>query len=264
MAGMKKKLQAAAIGIGAGGLLLGGYIGAWQHGIRIPSDFFLPATAAFTFAATVAVFALIALERPSHPSAKATLHLNEEPATNYIYPFTGPKVVPILARPDMTVGEMLVRQSAALKGAPDKTGLPIALTIRSSNRKPFASITLQQLFLALKPFPLEHVLLMNEKNNFIGYIPGKRALKEFVGDGAVENIDKYIVKVLANPSENAVLREIGGATNDDAISEAKDTQVAEAQIWTNEKTNGLVIHRGLQPIGYISKVDLLRLNVGRL
>ena len=39
---MKKKLQAAAVGIGAGGLLLGGYIGAWQHGIRIPPDFFLP------------------------------------------------------------------------------------------------------------------------------------------------------------------------------------------------------------------------------
>lgn len=261
---MKKKLQAAAIGIGAGGLLFCGFIGAWQHGIRIPPDFFLPSIAAFVFAATVAVFALVALERPSHSGAKATLRLNEEPATDYIYAFAGPKVASILARPDMTVGEMLVRHSAAMKNAPDKTDQTIALTIRSSNRKPFASITLQQLFLTLKPFPLDHVLLMNEKNNFVGYIPGKRALKEFIGDAAVENIDKYIVKLLERPSENAVLREIGGATNDDTIKENDTTQKAEAYLWAHEKAHGLVVHRGLQPIGYISKVDVLRLNVGRL
>ena len=260
----RKALWAALCGVGACGLLLGAYYGALRSGIHIPSDILTATAAALVFGGAIAVFALVLMDRPFHSGARARLLLNEEPATDFIFSFRGANTLPIQARADMSVGEMLVRHGDAFKAAPDKMTKAIVLSIKGSAKKPFASITLHQLFLALKPLQLQHVLLLNEKDEFVGYIPGKRALKEFGGDKAVENIDKFIVAVLANPSGSAVLREIGGATADDTVGENEDTQHAEGKIWANDNVQGLVIHNKLRPVGYISKVDVLRLNVGRL
>lgn len=261
---MKKRLQAAAIGVGAGALALGAYYWALHSGIHIPSELLVAAAAALAFAGTVAVFALVVMDRPAFGGARATLLLNEEPATKYVFAFRGPDVVPVLARPDMSVGEMLVRHGDTFRSPQSPPNKTIALTIKGSGKRPFAGVTLQQLFLTLKPFALEHVLLMSDRDAFVGYIPGRRALKEFAGDRAVENIDKYIVKVLADPGQSAVLREIGGVTDDDTVGETDNTQHAEAKIWANDNVQGLVIYRKLRPVGFISKVDVLRLNVGRL
>jgi hypothetical protein len=261
---MKKRLVAALIGVGAGGLAVGAYYAASQTGIHLRPEMVVAAAAVLAFASAVSVFALVAMDRPSYSGARATLLLNEEPATGFIFSFKGPNTAPILARPDMSVGEMLVRYGDAFRNPPDQMTKAIVLTLKGSSKKPFASITLQQLFLTLKPFHLEHVLLTNERGDFIGYIPGKRASKEFTGDKAVESIDKFIVKILENPSDSAKLREIGGANSDDTVAETDNTQSAEAKIWANDNVQGLVIHHKLKPAGFISKVDVLRLNVGRL
>jgi len=210
------------------------------------------------------VFALVAMDRPAFRSAKAALLLNERPATEYIFYFKGADILQVSAKPDMAVGEMLVRFGEAFKAPPDKMTKPIVVTLKGSSKKPFATMTLQQLFAMLKPYNLEHVLLMNEKDEFIGYIPGKRAAKEFTGDKAMENIDKFIVKIFANPADCTILRDVGGATRDDTIAETETAMSAQAKLWTNEKIQGLVIHRQLKPVGFISKVDVLRLNVGLL
>jgi len=261
---MKKRLLAALTGLAAGVLLLGAYLGALRYGLTLRPDLMIAAGAAFVFAGAVAVFALVAMDRPAFRSVRAALVLNEDPAKEYVFFFSGPDTLPIAARPDMSVGEMLVRFSDEFKTPPDKMTKSIVLTIKGSAKKPFASMTLQQLFAVLKPYNLDHVLLMDDKDGFIGYIPGKRAAKEFGGDKAIENVDKYIVQVIAKPSECAILRDLGGVTSDDTISESENAFQAQAKLWTNEKIQGLVLHRKLKPVGFISKVDVLRINAGLL
>ena len=261
---MMRRLLAALIGVGAGVLLLGGYYGALRAGLHVRPDLMFVGAAALAFAGAVAVFSLVAMDRPAFRSSRAALLLNEDPAKEYVFPFRGANILQVLARPDMSVGEMLVRFGDDFKSPPDQMSKTIVVAIKGSARKPFPSMTLQQLFAVLKPYNLEHVLLSSEKDDFIGYIPGKRAAKEFTGDKAAEAIDKYIVKVLADPSGCAVLRDVGGVTRDDTIAETANAFQAQAKLWSNEKIQGLVLHRHLKPVGFISKVDVLRINAGLL
>lgn len=261
---MRRRLIAAVIGLGAGALLLGAYFAVLHYGIPLRSDIVFAAAAAFVFAGAVAVFALVSMDRPAFRNTRAALVLNEDPAKEYVFFFRGAGTLPITARPEMSVGEMLVRYGDEFKSPPDKMTKAIVVTIKGSAKKPFPAITLQQLFTILKPYSLEHVLLTNEKDDFVGYIPGKRAAKEFTGDKGIENIDKYIVSVLAKPDEAAILRELGGVTADDTIAEGDNAFEAAAKLWKNEKVQGLILHHKLKPVGFISKVDVLRINSGLL
>jgi hypothetical protein len=261
---MKRRLLAVAIGFGAGLLLLGAYLAALNAGIHLRPDLVMAGSAALVFAGAVALFALVTMDRPAFRSARAALPLNEDPAKEYIFFFRGPATLQITARPDMSVGEMLVRFGDAFKATPDKMTKPITVTLKGSAKKPFAAMTLQQLFAVLKPFNLEHVLLMDDRDELVGYIPGKRALKEFTDDKAKENIDKFVVNVLIRPMESPVLRELGGLTGDDTIKESETAFDAAAQLWKNEKVQGLIVQRKLKPVGFISKVDVLRINAGLL
>jgi hypothetical protein len=264
MGDMKRRLLAVAIGLGAGLLLLGAYLAALNAGIHLRPDLVVAGSAALVFAGAVALFALVTMDRPAFRSARAALPLNEDPAKEYIYFFRGPATLQISARPDMSVGEMLVRFGDDFKAPPEKMTKAITVTLKGSPKKPFATITLQQLFAVLKPYNLEHVLLMDDKDAFVGYVPGKRAKTEFTGDKAMENIDKFIVKVLTRTSESAVLRDLGGVTGDDTIKESETAFDAQAQLWKNEKVQGLIVQRKLKPVGFISKVDVLRINAGLL
>lgn len=260
---MMKRLLAAVIGVGAGAVLFGAYAALLKSGIQIRPDLTLAAAAAIVFASAVAVFALIAMDRPAFRGSRATLLLNEEPATEFVFPFRGDSMAQITARPEMSLGESLARFGETFKRPPEEMTKDITLTIKGSRRAPFATVTLQQLFLTLKPFKLTHVLLTGDKDEFIGYIPGKRALKEFTADDAAEKVTKFIVKVVDNPGDSRILRDIGGASRLDTISETDDARRAEAQLWADESAQGLVVHKHLKPVGYISKVDVLRLNAGR-
>ena len=268
---MKKGLLAALIGVCAGAAVFGAYFAAPRFGVRIPPDLLLVAAAALAFAGTVAVFALVAMDRPGFLPSRARLLLNEEPATEYVFPFAGPNLVQVVVRPGMSLGEIFARFDSVFKKAPDEVGKDIVLTIRGSRKMSLATYTLQQVFLTLKPYSLLHVLLKDEKDAFIGYIAGKRAIKEFTGgdtpgaaDESANKITKYIVWVIDHPDEAGVLREIGGATSEDTVKDTDDTFDAERTFWGNEAVQGLVVLHHLRPAGYISKVDVLRLSVGRL
>ncbi|HEY0104530.1 MAG TPA: hypothetical protein VGB91_00500, partial [Rhizomicrobium sp.] len=203
---MKKRLLAALIGVGAGLVLGAAYVGVLFAGIPLRPEWVVAAAAVLAFAGAVSVFALVAMDRPGFRSMRAALPLNEDPAKEYVFLFRGPDMLQITARPDISVGEMLVRFGDIFKEPPSKMTKSIVVTLKGSPKKPFATMTLQQLFAMLKPYRLEHVLLTNEKEEFIGYVPGKRAAKEFTGDKAMEAIDKFLVKVLMNPAESPVLR----------------------------------------------------------
>jgi hypothetical protein len=261
---MGRRLLAALTGLGAGVAVLGAYFAALRYGVQLRPDLVVAAGAALVFAGAVALFTLVAMDRPAFRRAPAALVLNEDPAKEYVFFFRGADILQVAARPDMSVGEMLVRFGDTFKAPPEQMKKPIVVTIKGSGRKPFAWMTLHQLFLVLKPYNVEHVLLMTEREEFIGYLPGKRAAKDFTGDKAMENIDKYVIQVLVKPEGSAVLRDLGGVTADDTVAETENALQAQAKLWANEKVQGLVLHRKLKPVGFISKVDVLRINAGLL
>lgn len=259
---MIKRLLAASIGLGAGMLLFAAYgLYVWLGGKASPEGVSV-AAAAIVLASAVAMFALATMERPAYGSTR-TIKLNEEPAVEYIFPFRGENIAQITARPETPLAMMLARFGDMMKKTPAEMTKDITVTLKGSKKAPFPTITLQQLFLTLKPFRLEHVLLMSDTDHFIGYIPGKRAAKEFTGDNAADKITKYVVNVIEKPDDAGVLREIGGVPDSDTVKETDDARYAEAMLWANEAITGLVVKRRSKPLGYISKVDVLRLNAGR-
>lgn len=259
---MMNRLWAALTGIGAGAALFGAYRAFQYYGGHIPPDLTIVGAAAVAFASSIAVFALTVMDRPAHPGSRPPLKLNEKPATAYIFPFRGDEVAQITAKPEMPLAMVFARFGDTFKRAPSEMTKDITVTLKGSRKTPFPTITLQQLFLALKPFKLEHVLLLSDKDEFIGYIPGKRASKEFTGDYAADKITKYIVNVIEKPDESGVIREIGGATEADTVKDTDDVRYAERTLWSNESVSGLVVLRRSRPAGYISKVDVLRLEAG--
>jgi hypothetical protein len=249
---------AALAGVGAGILLLAA-LAALQVLLHRPELTFI-AAAAVIFASAVAVFML---HKPNYGTARATLRLNEEPAVEFVFPFRGENIAQIVARPETPLAMVLARFGDTFKRAPSEMTKLITITLKGSKKGPFPTLTLQQLFLTLKPFKLEHVVLLDAADQFVGYIPGKRASKEFTGDNAAEKITKYIVNPIERPDDAGVLREIGGVPDADTVKESDDTRYAEALLWANESVNGLVVKRKSKPMGFISKVDILRLNAGR-
>ncbi|HWD29488.1 MAG TPA: hypothetical protein VG387_20115 [Rhizomicrobium sp.] len=260
---MRKRLIAALIGAGAGALALCAYYALLYAGIRIRPELLIGGAAALVFAGAVAVFSLVAMDRPAFRKVRPAILLNEEPAKEFIYPFKPDGAIQIAAKPEQSVGEMLVRYGDAFKAAPDKLTKDIVLTVRAG-KTDFPHQSLLQLFAILGQYNLEHVILLDEKGDFVGYIPGKRAKKEFTGEKALANIDKYIVTVLKKPAESAVLRDLGGATRDDTIEQNDTSMNAQAKLWANDKVQGLIVHQHLKPVGFISRMDVLRINAGML
>jgi hypothetical protein len=257
----RRRWLAALIGVVAGAVAFGGYIGATYAGIHIRPELIEVAGAALAFAAAVAVFSLMVMDKPSYAGAKSPIWLNEEPATEFIFPFKSENTCAMEVTPDMSLVQIMARYQDDLSPREDKAKRAITLTLKASPKgKSFSTVTLQQLFQMMKPLSLAHVLLVDAKGRFIGYIPGKKAISEFASDKSDEKIGKYIVKLMEYPDKSSMLREINGASGDDTIAETDDSRHAEAKVWANEGVQGFVIHRHLKPVGYISKGDLLKLN----
>ena len=257
----KRRWLAALIGVVAGAVAFGGYIGATYAGVRINPEIIEVAGAALAFAAAVAVFSLLIMDRPSYGAAKSPIWLNEEPATEFIFPFKGEGVMAMEVTPDMTLVQFMARYQDDLSPREDRPKKAITLTLKASPKgKSFSTVMLQQIFLALKPLSLQHALLVNPKGQFIGYIPGKRAIAEFASEKSDEKIGKYLVKLVDEPERSSILREISGASGEDTVAETDDSRHAESKVWANEGVQGFVIHRHLKPVGFISKGDLLKLN----
>jgi hypothetical protein len=259
---MRKVAIAAGVGAAAGLLLTGLYAAYVFAGGTLSPQATAVIAAAIVLSCAVAMFALVVMDRPIYGTTR-TLKLNDEPAVEYIFPFRGENIAQIAARPETPLAMMLARFGDAFKKTPAEMTKDITVTLKRSTKMPFATITLQQLFLTLKPFRLEHVLLLDETDHFIGYIPGKRASKEFTGDNAADKITKYIVNVIEKPDDAAVVREIGGVPDADTVKDNDNVRYVEAMLWANESINGFVVKRKSKPFGYISKVDVLRLNAGR-
>ena len=257
---MRKVALAALSGIAVALLMAGLYFSAVQAGVHLNGTEIVVAAAMLAFASSTAVFVLVALSRPtSGKTPYQRTRLNEMPAARFVSLFDDPDKLRIAARPEQSLAEILAPFDDKLKNPDQLKERKIVLVLRDSRRNSFNPVILRPLFATFQPYKLEHVVLMDHEDHFMGYIPGDRALKEFNGTNAETKIADAITKVLRDPSDNKSLRALNGITQDDTVSETDDIRQAALKLYANDAVNGLVVHKRLRPSGMITKVDLLML-----
>ena len=119
---------------------------------------------------------------------------------------------------------MLIRYSRIFDNPDANRDRKVVLAIKKGKRPTdvYNPVVLRDLFEKLKPFDKsEHVVLLNEHDEFVGYIPFAAAVKDFTGDQAETKIRNAVINVLADPSDKKsikTLRAMGGMAVDDYIS----------------------------------------------
>src|ERR1700749_2808552 len=190
---MRKVAIAAGIGL-LSALVLGGmYLVALYGGLKPTPSQVMIGAALLAFASTSAVFALLILTRTAPTTPYQRSRLNQLPALQKISEFMDGEKVQILARPEQSLAEIMVRHSAMFKKPDAYKDRKVVVRLHASDRKGFNPVILRGLFGALAPFKLEHVILFDADGQFAGYIPGDRALKDFNGDNAETKIAKAMV-----------------------------------------------------------------------
>jgi hypothetical protein len=259
---MRNSWIALLIGAAAGSVMAGAWIGAPYMGLHVQPATLVAVAAILAFATSIATFALLATNKPDHGASRATLNLDEKPATAFIFPFRSENLSQIVLKPETPLAMALARFGTTFERPSSEMSRNIMVTLKASRRMPFPTTTLQQLFLMLKSFKVQHVLLVDDKDRFVAYIPGARALKEFTGGDAADKITKYVVRVLLNPDSSEIVHEIGGNAQSDTIKTSQDVGDARKELWKDETVQGLVVLRKMKPVGYISRLDVLKLHAG--
>jgi hypothetical protein len=253
---------AVASGLAAALVLAAVYFGAPYAGLHLQAP--LVAIAA-CIAAGYAVAGLIHLgfNKPPLGRAYSSSRLNEDPVAHFILPFKEPGTVAVLAQPNVTLDVMLLRNGSMFREPEKHADKKVFLTIKKSKKEVFNPVVLRSLFEAIKPFgKSEHVLLVNEHDEVVGYIPWARASKELVGENAETKIRKYILDMLDDPAKSAELRKLDGMGAEDIISDTATIHEAAQMTWFHDPLHGLVVYSGKRnrkPIGVINKNALLQL-----
>jgi hypothetical protein len=257
---MKKVAISCAIGVVAGLALAGAYFAAPYAGVSVAPATLMIAAAIVAFGSSVAILTLSALSKPEKKQdKKPTKRLSELADEDYAhFPTTGVRIV---LRPDSSIEELdVVRHPSAYVKS------NIFLTVKKSSGKSVHNpILLKRLFLALKDFELFlHIVLMNEHDEYVGYIPAAYARAWLVGDNAESLIRKYFVDVLADPkASSGKLIEIGGLSKDETIADSERIGDALKKV-SDGLLRGLVVFkdkRNRKPIGVIYSEDLVKLNM---
>jgi hypothetical protein len=277
---MKRALWIALAG--GGGLLLlflGSAVLVWRLGVHVDPLAPLTGVVALTAALVMTGVIFLVLDRPAAPPVYVPAKLTEDPVLHFVSPFVAPGVIEVLAQPRLTVERMLLRQTSVFEKPAEhndrKVLLKIQKTLEKREEAVFNPVILRDLFEKLKAFDRsEHILLLDEREQFIGYIPWANAIKDFTGENAETKIRNAIVNVLANPHDAKsvkALRAMNGMGADDCISDTATIRDAAKMMWgtvPGEKpreepaVNGLVLYHGAKisrPVGVLTKVSLLQL-----
>ena len=256
---MNKVAISAAIGIGAGLALVGAYIGAPYAGVRLTPDILLVVAAVTAFGSTFAMLSLTALSKPEKKKEPSSRRLSDLADADFAhFPTSGVRIV---LRPDSVIEEFDVVRSPA-----NYTKKDIFLTIKKpSGKSVFNPVLIKRLFVALKEFPnFVHILLTNEHDEYIGYIPATYVRAFMVGDDAETKIVKYIVNVLTNPRERSQdLHNINGLSIDETIADSEHLNDALKKM-SDGLFRGFVVFkskRNRKPVGVIYETDLVKLNL---
>lgn len=217
------------------------------------------------------------LSKPNAGPVYVPSPLTAEPVNRFVSLFDAPNTIPILARPNIPAPLLLQRYGRIFEHPENHSERKVLLKIKKSKRPEdvFNPVQLRDLFDKIKPFAKsEHMLLLNEHDEFIGYIPFATAIKDFTGDQAETKIRNAVVNVLANPTNEKsinALRTMGGMAVDDFISEQATIRDAAKMVWGEPyggkplnglPPNGVVLYggkRNRKPIGVLTEKGLLQL-----
>jgi hypothetical protein len=259
-----KGVIAAFAGVGAGSVMTAAYFGAPYAGYHISAMTMTLAAAVAAFGASISLLTLSALTRVEKKKPASTTRLRDLDFKAFEHFPTGG--VRIVVKPDTAVTDFGV-----VRHPKDYEGRDVFVTIKkASGKSVFNPIVLKQLFEALKNFEnFIHILLINEYEEYIGYVPAAYARAYMIGDNAETQIARYITDVLADPGYSIVLREIGGFSMKKCIGLSvrdcipDDALVSEAlKKMTDLHLRGLVVfkdQRNRKPVGVIYDEDLVRL-----
>lgn len=267
-AGMRKIALSAIVGIVAAAVVAGAYFGARYAGFAISPELLMAMAATLAFGASTAGFTLMAMSKPAEKKKiTRSTPLSDLPAKEFVQALAEDKAVQIVMRADSLAETLdIVKHPASYMDR------PVLVTIKKTkDSKVFNPIVLKQLFTALRPFPeFRHILLTNEHDEFIGYIPAAAARgsianpddhESFTGPNGETQISKYIVDVLNDPASSTRLRDIGGLAMEDWISDGDSVADAAKRTWDGF-VRGLVVckdRRKRKPYGVIFAGDLYKL-----
>ena len=278
---MIKVAKALAGGIGLMLVVAGVLFLAPRLGLRVDPLVAMVAMLCLGVGLSAAVLIYLMLDKPAASPVYVPTRLTEDPVAHFVSPLFAPGVIPILARPGVPVDVMLMKYARLFEKPEASRDRKILLTIqkgKASSKRAEVSlnpVVLRDLFEKLKPFDRsEHVLLVDERFRFAGYIPWAAAMKDFTGDNAETKIRNAVINVLANPSDKKAakaLRGMGGMAQDDCISDKLTIRDAAKQTWgtpmgekssDDETVNGLIVYKGkdiTKPVGVLTKKGLLQL-----
>ncbi len=253
---MNRVAISAAIGVAVGG----GLMAAPYYGVHIPQALLMGAATALMMGAAAAVLARTTLDAAAVKTGKEILGSTQlKKAANVISKFPdGKGYLALSIRPDTKVDELEV-----VKRPANYTAKDIIVSLKASSDR-FNPVELKRLFVALRDQPgFVHLLLLDKREEFVGYIPGFYAKSEFSGSQAEVRLARYVIDVFADPTNSVYLRDIGGAANVDVISdEAKISDAIEKM--AGSFRNLVVLHGGRhrKPVGLVNFGNLMGQTLG--
>ncbi|MEJ1969545.1 MAG: hypothetical protein WDN03_13070 [Rhizomicrobium sp.] len=251
---MNRIAIAALAGLLAGIALAGAYIAAPYLGLSLSPPLLMVIAAATAFGSSVSAIVLNLGKAAEKAGTSPLMALQLKRAANVVEKFPGRDgALDLLLRPDQKIDQLEVVKNPASYTAKD-----ITVRLKAGSAK-FNPVDLKQLFVILKQQPgFIHLLLLDKNDEFVGYLPGFAAKREFTGAGAESAIAKYVVDVFADDSNSANLPLIDGAGKFDIISD--EARVSDVLAKMAGGFRRLVVlkngyHR--RPVGLVNFNDLM-------
>ena len=248
---MGKVIISAVLGIAAAGAVMA----AAYMGVRISPAMMMMIAAALSVGAAVAVLTGTVAAKAGKSKKDGLLSWQLKEAGQLIARFpSGGDMLSLSIKPDTLIDRLDVVQDPAKCVTRE-----ILVTLKNAGATKFNPVELKRLFVALKDQPgFIHLILLDNHSEFVGYIPGFNAKREFSGANAEVQIAKYINDVFADDNNSVNLRQIEGAGKSDIISD--EAKISEAIVKMAGGFRRLVVlRRGYhrRPIGLVNFSDLM-------
>ena len=257
--GKYKVAISALVGVTAALVMGGGYVGARYAHIHIDPQVLMVAAAVVAFSSSVTILTFSALSKPDKKKPKRTRALSELELGDFAhFPTGGLKIV---LRPDTVLEELDVMQHPSAYQAKD-----VMLTLKKSTGKSeYNPVKILALLEKLRRYyNFLHILLLNEHDEYVGYIPAAYVRMKLMASSApLDLIKKYFIDVLKEPSSSYILREINGLSNDESVFD-NETVTAALKKVSFGLFRGLVVFRNKRnrkPIGVVYEEDLVKLDM---
>jgi hypothetical protein len=252
---MNRIAVSATIGILAGAALAGAYFGAPYAGYQIAPSSLVVIAASVAFGSAICISALNLAKAAEKTGPAGLMAMQLKRASSMMEKFPGRDgALELAVRPEQKIDQLEVVRHPESYKAKD-----ITVRLKGGGSNKFNPVDLVQLFAALNQQPgFIHLLLLDKNDEFVGYLPGFAAKREFTGSNAESIVTKFIIKVFEDDSNSANLPLIDGAGKFDTISdEAKVSDVLAKMAGGFRRL--VVLKNGYhrRPVGLVNFNDLM-------